>query len=45
MDRIKEKFAQKAIPMAAEIKELVKQHGNFKLGEYTIEQVYRNIET
>lgn len=44
MDRIKEKFAQKAIPMAAEIKELVKQHGNFKLGEYTIEQVYSGMK-
>ncbi len=40
MDRIKEKFSEKAIPVAEEIKQLVKEHGNYVLGQYTLEQVY-----
>lgn len=43
MDKLKEKFAEKALPMAAEIKELIKEHGNIVLGEYTIEQVYNGM--
>jgi citrate synthase len=44
MDKLKEKFAEKALPMAAEIKELIKQHGNTVLGEYTVEQVYHGMK-
>lgn len=44
MDPLKEKFKQKALPMAAEIKELIKEHGNVVLGEYTVEQVYQGMK-
>lgn len=40
MDRLKEKFAEKALPLAKEIKALVKEHGHIELGTYTIDQVY-----
>ena len=43
MDKLKEKFARTALPMAAEIKSLVKEHGKLVLGEYTIEQVYQGM--
>ena len=43
MDKLKEKFAAKALPMAAEIKALVKEHGKTVLGEYTVEQVYQGM--
>ncbi len=44
MDKLKQKFADKALPMAAEIKELIKQHGNVVLGQYTVEQVYQGMK-
>jgi citrate synthase len=44
MDRLKEKFAQKAVPMAAEVKALIKEHGDKKLGEYTVSQVYQGMK-
>ena len=44
MDRLKEKFAQKAVPMAAEVKALIKEHGDKKLGEYTVAQVYQGMK-
>ncbi len=44
MDKIKEKFAAKALPLAAEIKELIKEHGNVVLGEITVEQVYHGMK-
>lgn len=44
MDRIKEKFAEKALPLADEIKQLVKEHGNHVLGQYTVEQVYQGMK-
>src|SRR4249920_2629842 len=44
MDNIKEKFAKKALPLAAEIKRFVKEHGNHVLGNYTIEQVYSGMK-
>lgn len=44
MDRIKEKFKEKALPMAGEIKDLVKNHGKMILGQYTIEQVYQGMK-
>lgn len=40
MDKLKEKFAAVALPMAQEVKELVKTHGDVVLGSYTIENVY-----
>ena len=43
-DYIKEKFQQKAIPVAAEIKALIKEHGNTVLGQYTVEQVYSGMK-
>ncbi len=44
MDRLKEKFAQKAVPMTAEVKALIKEHGDKKLGEYTVAQVYQGMK-
>ena len=44
MDNIKEKFKEKAIPKAAEIKELIKTHGDFVIGQYTVEQVYQGMK-
>ena len=43
MDKLKEKFAAKALPMAGEIKSLIKEHGKTVLGEYNIEQVYQGM--
>ncbi len=43
MDKIKEVFAKKALPMAAEIKQLIKDNGDFVLGQYTVEQVYHGM--
>lgn len=40
MDSLKEKFAKKALPMAAEIKTLIKENGSHVLGSYTVDQVY-----
>ncbi len=45
MDRIKDKFAQRALPLADEIKQLIKEHGNHVLGQYTIEQVYQGMKS
>lgn len=44
MDNIKEKFKEKALPMAAAIKDVIKTHGNFVLGQYTVEQVYQGMK-
>ncbi|HOZ82519.1 MAG TPA: citrate (Si)-synthase, eukaryotic [Bacteroidia bacterium] len=44
MDNIKEKFKEKALPMAGTIKDIVKTHGNFVLGQYTVEQVYQGMK-
>src|SRR3954468_22858011 len=44
MDTLKEKFAEKALPMAAEVKALIKEHGDKKLGEYTVAQVYQGMK-
>src|SRR3954466_3370374 len=45
MDRIKQKFAEKALPLAEEIKQLVKEHGDHVIGQYTIEQVYQGMKS
>lgn len=44
MDKLKEKFVSVAVPMAQQVKELVKNHGNVKLGEYTVESVYSGMK-
>lgn len=44
MDSLKEKFAAKALPMATEIKNLVKEHGDKVLGQYTVAQVYQGMK-
>jgi citrate synthase len=43
MDRLKEKFKEVAIPMAADVKQIIKEHGELKLGEYTVSQVYQGM--
>jgi citrate synthase len=44
MDKLKEKFAAKAMPMAVEIKTLIKEHGDKVLGQYTVAQVYQGMK-
>jgi citrate synthase len=43
MDRLKEKFKEVAMPMAADVKQIIKEHGELKLGEYTVSQVYQGM--
>ena len=43
MGIIKEKFKQKAESVAAEIKELLKEHGDKTIGEVTLSQVYQGM--
>ncbi|MBL0049088.1 MAG: citrate (Si)-synthase, eukaryotic [Bacteroidetes bacterium] len=43
-DTLKEKFAAKYPAVAAEVKTLVKEHGSFVLGNYTVEQVYQGMK-
>ncbi|HWB24536.1 MAG TPA: citrate (Si)-synthase, eukaryotic [Chitinophagaceae bacterium] len=43
MDGLKEKFKAKADIAAAEIKELLKQHGTKKIGEVTLSQIYQGM--
>src|SRR3569832_265491 len=43
-DKLKEKFASVALPMAAEMKSFVKENGNIIIGQYTIEQVYSGLK-
>ncbi len=40
MERLKEKFGEKAATSAAEVKDLIKNHGHDKFGEYTIDDIY-----
>lgn len=44
MDKLKEKFIAKAAPMAAEVKSLIKEHGDKMLGQYTVAQVYQGMK-
>src|SRR5258706_15792632 len=39
-DKLKEKFGKVALPMTADLKNFVKDHGDLIIGKYTIEQVY-----
>lgn len=43
MDRLKEKFKEVALPMQAEVKQLIKDHGEVVLGEYTVAQAYQGM--
>ena len=43
-DNLKEKFAAKYPAVAADVKALVKEHGSFVLGNYTVEQVYQGMK-
>jgi len=44
MDKLKDKFQEKAVPLAAEVKALIKEHGDKKLGEYTLADVYQGMK-
>ncbi len=43
-DKIKESFARVALPMAAEIKEFIRENGSQVIGQYTVEQVYSGMK-
>ncbi len=43
MDRLKEQFKEKATALSADIKDIVKNHGDVKLGEITVAQVYQGM--
>jgi citrate synthase len=43
MDLIKSSFKEKSDILGAEIKELLKEHGNKKIGEVTLSQVYQGM--
>ena len=43
MSFTKERFKTKADTVAAEIKELLKEHGNKKIGEVTLSQIYQGM--
>ncbi len=43
MDMIKERFKAKADTVGAEIKNILKEHGNKKIGEVTLSQVYQGM--
>jgi len=43
MGIIKERFKEKADKMSVEIKELIKEHGNKKIGEVTLSQIYQGM--
>jgi len=43
MASLKEAFKEKADATAAEIKDLIKEHGNKKIGEVTLSQVYQGM--
>lgn len=44
METLKNKFREKALTLNAEIKDMLAKHGNMKLGEYTIEQIYSGMK-
>jgi citrate synthase len=43
MDRLKEQFKEKATALSAEIKDIIKNHGEVKLGDITVAQVYQGM--
>jgi citrate synthase len=44
MDKLKDKFASVALPMALEVKQMVKDHGDVVLGSYTVSSVYSGMK-
>ena len=40
METLKERFAEKALPMTKEIKSMLKKHGKTVMGEYSLAQMY-----
>jgi citrate synthase len=44
MDSLKEKFLAKAQPATAEVKAIIKESGDFVLGEYTVAQAYQGMK-
>ena len=45
MDSLKENFAKKAVLLNNEIRQLIKDHGNHVLGQYTVDQVYGGMKS
>src|SRR5688572_18532642 len=43
MGRIKDRFKEKADATASEIKDLLKEHGNKKIGEVQLSQIYQGM--
>ena len=43
MEEIKDRFSVKAIAAVLEIKELIKEHGDKKIGEVTLAQAYQGM--
>ena len=43
MGIIKDRFKEKADKMAVEIKDLLKEHGNKKIGEVNLSQIYQGM--
>lgn len=44
MDTLQEKFSEKALPAAAEVKAFIKEQGDKKLGEYTVAQTFQGMK-
>ena len=45
MDPIKQKFADVALPMAKEVKDLVKNYGDVELGQTTVSQLFGGMKS
>jgi citrate synthase len=43
MDKLKEKFKQKADELSVVVKKIIKEHGDLKWGEYTVSQIYQGM--
>lgn len=43
MDPLKSKFSEKATALSAEIKDIIKNHGDLKVGEITVAQIYQGM--
>lgn len=44
MDKLQTKFSEKAQATAADVKAFIKEHGDKKLGEYTVAQTYQGMK-
>ena len=44
MEQLKQKFADKALPLRDELKQLIKEHGNKKVSEVTLTHVYTGMK-